>query len=193
MSPLLHRYRMWLAPLFTFALFGMLLLAIIIPLSAQQAKYENVLRTTEPRIERTQGLIESAKILEDRITQARQTAQSQLFPANVDQNRMNTELQARLRGIAQQNGLTIGSLSTPPPRKERGLEITLINLNLQGDLGALTRVLQNLQQPADGSPALRVDSLTLRRASLVPNAPQTLSIDITLAALRPASSPTSAP
>ena len=193
MMPLLQRHRAWLAPLVTLLVLTTLITAIIVPLQIKQEQYTQSIRKTEPRIERTQGLIQSAGTLEEQLGQMQQRAQKTLYPANLDENRLNTELQTRLRAIAQQSGLTVGSLSTPPARKEHNLAIILINLNLQGDLAALSRLLQNVQQPTDGAPALYVDSVSLRRANFAPNTPQTLNIDITLAALRPASSRTSTP
>ena len=190
MIPQLHQHRSWLAPLLTFVVMVIMLAAILLPLNAKQAKYEQTIKTAQPRIERVQGLIQAAPM---RLNAARASAQAQFYPANVDENRLNTELQTRLRNLAQHHGLTIGSLRAMPPRKEHNLDIFLLNLNLQGGMAELQKFIHTLDHPSDGSPVLRVDNLILRRASLIPNTPQMLSIDITVAALRPASTQTATP
>lgn len=193
MIPQLHQHRSWLAPLLTFVVMVIMLAAILLPLNAKQAKYEQTIKTAQPRIERVQGLIQAAPMLDERLNAARASAQAQFYPANVDENRLNTELQTRLRNLAQHHGLTIGSLRGMPPRKEHNLDIFLLNLNLQGGMAELQKFIHTLDHPSDGSPVLRVDNLILRRASLIPNTPQMLSIDITVAALRPASTQTATP
>jgi hypothetical protein len=193
MIPLLHQYRAWLAPLLTLVLGVLLLSALLIPLSTKQSKYSDIIKTSLPRIERVQGLIQSAPQIEAKLLEARSVAQRQLYPASSDENRLNTELQARLRNLAQQNGLTVGSIRALPTRKEHGLDILLLNLNLQGGLAELQKFLNALQQPTETAPALRIDNLILRRANIAPEAPQTLAIDITVAALRPASTQTATP
>jgi len=187
MIPLLHQHRAWLAPLLTLIVILLVLVAMFIPLAAKQNQYNSIIQKSQPRIERVQGLLAAAPQLENQLNAARTTAQAQLYPNNSDENRLNTELQTRLRSLAQQSGLTVGSLRALPTRKELNLDILLLNLNLQGGLAELQKFLDAVQHPAEAAPALRIDNLILRRASIIPNAPQTLTIDITVAALRPAS------
>jgi hypothetical protein len=193
MIPLLHQHRAWLAPLLTLIVILLLLVAIFIPLHAKQSQYSSSIQKSQPRIERVQGLLAAAPQLENQLNAARTAAQMQLYPNSSDENRLNTELQTRLRSLAQQSGLTVGSLRALPTRKELNLDVLLLNLNLQGGLAELQRFLDALQRPTEAAPALRVDNLILRRASVIPNAPQTLTIDITVAALRPASNQTATP
>ncbi len=193
MIPQLHQHRAWLAPSLTLVVIAIILAAILLPLEAKQGKYEQTIKTLQPRIERIQGLIQAAPLLDEHLNAARASAQAQFYPANADENRLNTELQTRLRNLAQHNGLTIGSLRAMPSRKEHNLDIFLLNLNLQGGMTELQKFIHTLEHPSDGAPALRIDNLTLRRASLIPNTPQMLSIDITVAALRPASTPAATP
>jgi len=193
MIPLLHQHRAWLAPLLTLIVILLVLVAIFIPLAAKQNQYNTIIQKSQPRIERVQGLLAAAPQLENQLNAARAMAQAQLYPNTSDENRLNTELQTRLRSLAQQSGLTVGSLRALPPRKELNLDVLLLNLSLQGGLSELQKFLDAVQHPAEAAPALRIDNLILRRASIVPNTPQTLAIDITVAALRPVSNQTATP
>jgi len=193
MIPLLHQHRTWLAPLLTLIALLLLLASIFIPLNAKQNQYREIIQKSQPRIERTQGLIQFAPQLATQLTEARAAAQAQLYPNTSDENRLNNELQARLRNLAQQSGLTVGSLRAMPTRKEHDLNVFLLNLNLQGSVADLQKFLHAAQRPKEAAPALRIDSITLRRANIMPNTPQTLAIDITIAALSPASPQTNTP
>jgi len=193
MIPLLHQHRAWLAPLLTLIVVLFMLVAIFIPLAAKQNQYSNIIQKSQPRIERVQGLLAAAPQLENQLNAAHMTAQAQLYPNSSDENRLNTELQTRLRSLAQQSGLTVGSLRALPTRKEFNLDVLLLNLSLQGGLAELQKFLDAVQHPTETAPALRIDNLILRRASIIPNAPQTLAIDITVAALRPVSNQTATP
>ncbi len=193
MTPLLHQHRAWLAPLLTLILALLLLTAIFIPLAAKQNQYSNIIQKSQPRIERAQGLIAAAPQIEIQLNNARATAQTQLYPNSSDENRLNTELQTRLRSLAQQSGLTVGSLRVMPTRKEHDLNVHLLNLNLQGGMPELQKFLHETQRATEEYPSLRIDSIILRRANIMPNTPQTLAIDITIAALRPATFQTNIP
>lgn len=193
MNPLLQQYRAWLAPLLTLIVALLLLAIILIPINAKQNKYNDVIQKSQPRIERAQGLISAAPQIEEQLNQARNVVRTQLYPSTSDDNRLNTELQTRLRNLAQESGMTVGSIRPLPSRKEHNLDIFLLNLNLQGGLPELQKFIHTLQQPTETTPALRIDSLTLRRADFRPNAPQTLTIDISVAALRPASAQVTTP
>jgi len=184
MNAILHQYRAWLAPLLTLLLTLLVLAAILIPLNTKRENYLEIIQKSQPRIERIQGLLDHAALLEQKLDQARALAHAQLYPADIDENRLNTELQSRLRNLAQKDGLVVGSLRTLPSRKEPNLNVLLLNLALIGGVTEMQKFLNNLQQPTDNMPALRIDSLTLRNANLMPNTPQVLSIDITVAALR---------
>ena len=193
MTPMLQRNRAWLSPLFTLVAALLLLTATLLPLNAKQSQYSEIIQKSQPRIERVQGLIQTAPQLETLLTEARAAAQAQLYPNTSDENRLNNELQTRLRNLAQQSGLTIGSLRAMPTRKEHDLNIFLLNLNLQGGVAELQKFLTAVQHSAEAAPKLRIDSIVLRRANIMPNTPQTLAIDITIAALRPASPQTVTP
>lgn len=185
MTQFFHQYRAWLAPLLTLIIATLLLSALLIPLSAKQRKYDDIIKSSQPRIERMLGLINAAPHIEAQLAIAQASAKQRLYPEGSDDNRLNTELQARLRSLAQQNSLTVGSISAPPARKERGLSVFLLRLNLQGGIAELQKFLDALERPTDAAPILKVDNIFLRRANFLPNTPQTLNIDITIAALRP--------
>jgi hypothetical protein len=193
MISMLHQYRAWLAPLLTLFAVLFLLAVIFIPLNAKQAKYNEIIQKSQPRIERVQGLIQAAPQLEFQLIKARASAKQQLYPGGSDDNRFNTELQTRLRTLAQQNGLTLASIRALPSRKEHDLDVILLNLNLQGGIKELRNYLYGLQLPSDSEPMLYIDTLTLRRNNIAPDSPQTLSIDITVAALRVASTQSTSP
>ena len=189
----LHQYRAILAPLITVVIVLLLLAAVLTPINAKQTKYKDIIQKSQPRIERTQGLIVAAPQLEAQLQEARNIARTQLYPNTSDDNRLNTELQTRLRDLAQQSGLTVGSIRPLPSRKEHNLDIFMLSLSLQGGLPELQKFLQGIQHPTNTSPALRIETLTLRRGDFRPNAPQTLGIDISIAALRPASTQAPSP
>jgi len=193
MIPLLHQHRAWLAPLLTLIAALLLLAAIFIPLNVKQAKYNDIIQKSQPRIERAHGLIAVAPQLETQLNEARNAARLQLYPSTSDDNRLNTELQTRLRDLAQQSGMTVGSIRPLPSRKEYNLDIFSLNLKLEGGLSELQKFMHTLQQPTETTPVLRIDNLTLRRADFRPNAAQTLTIDISVAALRPATAPVTTP
>jgi hypothetical protein len=193
MIPLLHQHRAWLAPALTLIAILLLLTMAYLPIQAKQAKYSDIIQKGQPRIERSQGLIAAAPQLEAQLNEARNAVRAQLYPSTSDDNRLNTELQTRLRELAQQSDLTVGSIRPLPSRKEHGLDIFMLNLNLQGGLPELQNFIHSLQQPTETSPVLRIDSLALRRGDFRPNAPQILNIDISVAALRPATAPVTTP
>jgi len=184
MTAFLYQYRAWLAPLFTLIALTLVLTAIFIPLNAKQTKYNDIIKKSQPRIERLQGLLAGASNIETQLSEAKRIAKAQLYPADTDENKLNNELQTRLRNLAHQSGLTVGSIRTNPLRKENGVNTHLLSLNLQGGMPELQKLLITLQQPDDAAPALRVDSLFLSRNNFALNMPQTLSIDITVAAMR---------
>ena len=183
----LQHYRAWLAPILT--LIGIFVVSsiILLPLSAKQTAYSDIINKNQPRIERMQGVIQIAPQLEFQLNKARASAKQQLYPNGSDDNRLNTELQTRLRSLAQQSGVTLSSIRVLPTRKEHDLDVLLLNLNLQGGVKELQNLLSTLQLPTDSDPMLYIDSLTLRRNNIAPNSPQILSIDITVAALRSSS------
>jgi len=181
----IHQYRALLAPLLTLIFILLLMASIVLPLNAKQSKYENVIDSSQPRIERMKGLLQAAPELDARLAEARILWQQQLYPAGIDDNRLNTELQTRLRNLVQKNGMTVGSIRSLPARKEHGLNILLLNISLQGKLEELQKFINAVRYPSDGNSALYVDSLSLRRANFTPNAPQSLNIEITIAALQP--------
>ena len=189
MNAILHQYRAWLAPLLTLLAALLVLAAILIPLNAKRENYLEIIQKSQPRIERVQGLIQAAPQLELQLDNARASARQQIYPLGVDDNRFNTELQTRLRALAEQSKMTLASIRPLPSRKEHELDIFLLNMNLQGNVNDLQRFLSVLQRHTESTPALRIDALTLRRANIAPDAPQILSVDLTIAALRPASSP----
>ena len=184
MTSNIHQYRALFAPLLTLIFILLVLVSIAVPLNAKQAKYENVIKSSQPRIERITGLIQAAPALDARLAEARTLWQQQLYPAGSDDNRLNTELQTRLRNLVQQNGMTVGSIRSLPSRKEHGLNILLLSISLQGKLEELQKFINALQHPNDTTPALRVDNLSLRRANFASNTPQSLNIEITIAALQ---------
>jgi len=189
----MQQYRAILAPLLTMIAALFLLTAILIPINAKQSKYNEIIQKTQPRIERTQGLIAAAPMIEANLQQARNIVRTQLYPNTIDDNRLNTELQTRLRDLAQQSGMTVGSIRPLPNRKARGLDIFLLNLNLQGGLPELQKFLQFIQRASETTPVLRVEDLILRQGDFTPNAPQTLAIDINIVALRPAATQVQTP
>lgn len=193
MISLMQQYRAMLAPLVTMIAALFLLAAIFIPIHNKQSKYNEIIQKTQPRIERTQGMIAAAPMIEANLQEARNIIRTQLYPNTIDDNRLNTELQTRLRDLAQQSGMTVGSIRPLPSRKEHGLDIFMLNLSLQGGLPELQKFLQGIQRPTETTPALRIETLTLRRSDFRPNALQTLGIDISIAALRPASTQTPSP
>lgn len=176
----LHHHRAILAPLAT--LIALLLLALLLhlPLQHQRHKYEDAIAQQTPRIERLLGLREAAPVLGERLQQYKQVVDTLAIPPEADLNKLTNELPNRLRQLAQQAGLTLSAMRPLPARREGGLDILTVSINMQGELHQLQSFLSGLEQP----PRLWVDSMTLQGIVETPGQPQHLIIDLNLAALR---------
>lgn len=180
MNAYLYQHRAILAPLLTLLVLSITGAIVLMPIKAKQASYEHTIATIQPRIERLQGLRDVAPELQRRLDQAHVISKQLFYPATIDSNQLDTELTSRLRNLAKESGMTLSGMSPVPPRQEHGFDVFLLNLSLKGDISQLQQLLFSLTQP----PRLWVDSLTIRKTSIKPGDPQTLAVEITIAALR---------
>ncbi|MFZ5580734.1 MAG: type II secretion system protein GspM [Pseudomonadota bacterium] len=176
----IHAHRAVLAPLLTLFTILVVGLAIFFPLQGKQEKYNATIQSIQPRLERLQGMLDHSAEVQRNLEQASQAINRYFYPASSPPNQIDTELTARLRGLAQQSGMTIGGMRPLPARKEQSMDVFLLSMSLSGTVSQFQSFLHMLRQP----PELWVDGLTIIKTTTAPDAPQVLSIDITIAALR---------
>ena len=142
--------------------FGILLLALGLPLGYIASKAiwaEDALATMEPRYARLLGMKGAA----DAVKQSRLAAEAELaryaYPPTVGADRVGTDLQQRLRAIAESAGVAVSGSQIVPGETDKAIEVIPVSLTLEAEAGQLNAMLLAL---SDQAPAIFTESLALQ-------------------------------
>lgn len=154
-----RRARLAIGFIVLVALLGVFLLAT--ELQARHAWADDTLGELEPRHARLAGL----QHVEPRINAAVEASRQQLarfvFPAATPSERIGTELQQRVRQLAETAGLAVINSRILPVRAADGLEFVGVVVTVQGDAAGLRSLLLALPEE---HPTLQLDAATLQGA-----------------------------
>ena len=135
----------------------------------------------EPRHARLQGLAAA----QERIVAARDEAQAVLarhaWPAESSADRIGTDLQQRVRALAEASGMAISNSQILPVRPGNGFELVPVSVSLDGTDEGLRRLL--LALPAE-KPSIQVESIAMQGGRRRANSPNYLVVQLTVSAMR---------
>ena len=135
----------------------------------------------EPRHARLQGLA----ALQDRIVAARDDAQAVLarhaWPAEASADRIGTDLQQRVRALAEAAGMGISNSQILPVRPGNGFELVPVSVSLDGTDEGLRKLL--LALPAE-QPSIQIESMAMQGGRRRANSPSYLVVQLTVSAMR---------
>lgn len=117
----------------------------------------------EPRYARLLGIRAAAET----IRHSRSAAETELaryaYPASTGLDRIGTDLQQRLRSIAEQAGIAVSGSQIVAGKTDRGIEEVVVSLNIEIDPAQLNAMLKGVESQ---TPAIYVDSLVMNPARL---------------------------
>lgn len=150
-----------------------------------RAEYAAEIDHLEPRIARLQGLMGFEEQLRASSFAAQQQIGKLVYPASADVAAVSAGLQADVRQLMADAGLTVSNSQVLPVLVEEKFDYIGIKLTVEGEVGALDEALGEL---ANFSPMIIVDSLTAspsrqgRKQSA--ESPQQVTVSIRLLSLR---------
>lgn len=158
----------------------MVLAILSVPVSYVVSKHrwaEAKLAEIEPRYARLKGLESVAEELKSSAAEAEAAVARVAYPASLDIGQAGNDAQQRARRAVEGAGMTISSSQVLPAQKENGFDRIPIALRGEGTLPQLQVALAAL---AASTPALTIESLSLRGISRGTGGAQQLQAQLTL-------------
>lgn len=103
------------------------------------------LDSIEPRFARLTGIEAVGEELISRHARAASDLTRYAYPADVDVGRAGTDLQQRVRSLADEYGINVSGTQILPPREEAGLLLVGVTGAMAGDIGSVGRFLLRLE------------------------------------------------
>ena len=144
----------------------------------------DTLAVIEPRYARLAGLREVRTEIETGLTQVQATLGRYAYPASMNGDRIGTDLQQRVRRVAEAAGMSVSGSQILPVRPADGFTHVPVSVSAEGTLESLRNMLAGL---AAESPTIQVESIVIqsvarRRARGAPE-DQRLAVQMNLAAI----------
>lgn len=134
-----------------------------------------------PRQARLQGIIDAKTQIADGLKTAKDTLAQIAYPANAgDANRVATDIQQKVRKLAEAAEMRVSSGQVLPPKSADGFEEISITLNADGAMENIQNLLLALEQQ---HPHLLVESLEIRPSRMT-RRPQDAAVRIDTVTLR---------
>lgn len=169
----------------TLLLPALLYLNVLFGALGLRSEYVSDIENLEPRIARLQGLKEYEEQLQSSSVAVQQQATKLAYPVTADKAGVAANLQADIRQLMTDAGLSVSNSQVLPVREEEKFDYIGVKLTVDGDVAALDAALAEL---ANVSPVIVVESLDVwpKRSSRRKDAPavQEITASIRLLSLR---------
>lgn len=160
-----------------------LVLLFALELSSRYQWASDALDRIEPRYARLAGVQRAGETILVRRDEAKEALQRFAHAPDTEVPRIGTDLQQRIRRIAEEYDVRVSGSQIMPAREEGALMAISINASMDGEIGAITEVLARLQaeQPPVLVDKLLVQAPRARRRGEIENR---VSVQSTLSVLR---------
>ena len=158
MNPLRNRAKVVLVTIGTLILLAALVIGADLWRRTQWAN--RTMNEIAPRQARLQGMIEAKAQIETSLKTAQSTLAAIAYPANAgDANRVATDIQQRVRKLAETAEMRVTSAQVLPAKSAEGFEEITIMINADGAMEHIQNLLLALEQQ---TPRLLVENLEIR-------------------------------
>lgn len=122
----------------------------------------DTLAAIEPRYARLAGLREVRTEIEASLAQVQATLGRYAYPAVTSVDRIGTDLQQRVRRVAEAAGMSVSGSQILPVHPATGFVHVPVSVTVEGNLEGLRNLLVGLYAE---SPTIQVDSITIQSAA----------------------------
>lgn len=135
--------------------------ALTVELRTRHTRVAEALEQIAPRYARLAGLLEHRDAIEAAVSASREVIARHAYPADLGVERVGTDVQQRVRQIAEAHGLSVINSRILPVREGTLLDFVPVMITVQGDGAALRGLL--LAVPG-APPSVQIEALVVQAA-----------------------------